>query len=689
MKFPIKVYLCGSEGNGWALDADLATTRQALLALPELVELTSLRRADVVYTVWEYPILHMDPKKLEGKKILCQICNDLMRIYEDPCMIRAAEMFGLWIPMTRECIADVEALGYRHRYIPYAVDTTVFTPCLPDDQTVDQLRRHYGIPQSSFVISNFMRDSSAQDLLMPKAQKGTELLLEIGRQLVEKKLPVHFLFAGPRRHWIKNRMKSLGIPFTFIGQESDRDDNDVNILPPDVVNLLYHISDLHLVTSRWEGGPRAVLESAATKTAILSTPVGVANDILQPQSLFTSVDEGVETIEAHVQRQILAPTIEEQYQVLVTSHTPKANVPRFRHLFEKVEEVPVFSVPARWQEVSALPPSFCGKVSRKMRSLLGIKPAVAKPLCISLWHEFHKPPYGGGNQFMMALHQAMKDLGVTVVTNKFSRSVDVHICNSAWFDKQLFEKKAHDYPVRMIHRIDGPTTLYRGEGREEDDRIFALNKQFATATVFQSAYSFKKSYELGYQAVAPVIIHNSVNPDTFNAQGRRSLSEGEKIRLISSSWSDNPRKGGPFLQWLDDHLDWNRFEYTFVGRVKETFQHINHIPPQDSTSLAEILRDHDIFLSVSHNEPCSNALLEALACGLPALYRDDGGNGELVSFGGLPFEGKHDVLVQLDRVAAQYDSFQRLIHVNNIEEIARKYIVLAGKLIDWDFVAPG
>lgn len=51
MKSPVKVYLCGSETNGLALEADLSTTRTALLKLPEIVVLTSLKRADVVYTV--------------------------------------------------------------------------------------------------------------------------------------------------------------------------------------------------------------------------------------------------------------------------------------------------------------------------------------------------------------------------------------------------------------------------------------------------------------------------------------------------------------------------------------------------------------------------------------------------------------------------------------------------------------
>lgn len=134
------------------------------------------------------------------------------------------------------------------------------------------------------------------------------------------------------------------------------------------------------------------------------------------------------------------------------------------------------------------------------------------------------------------------------------------------------------------------------------------------------------------------------------------------------------------MKWLDTHLDWDRFEYTFVGRVKEQFSNIRHVQPVPSKELAELLRQHDIYLALSMHEPCSNALLEALACGLPALYRDDGGNPELVSFGGLPFSGQEDILTQLDRLAEHLVSFQRLIWTKSMDEVASKYISLARRL---------
>ena len=52
------------------------------------------------------------------------------------------------------------------------------------------------------------------------------------------------------------------------------------------LNELYNCLDLYIVTSRVEGGPQAVFESALTKTPIISTNVGVAPEILSPNSLF-------------------------------------------------------------------------------------------------------------------------------------------------------------------------------------------------------------------------------------------------------------------------------------------------------------------------------------------------------------------------------------------------------------------
>jgi glycosyltransferase involved in cell wall biosynthesis len=87
-----------------------------------------------------------------------------------------------------------------------------------------------------------------------------------------------------------------------------------------------------------------------------------------------------------------------------------------------------------------------------------------------------------------------------------------------------------------------------------------------------------------------------------------------------------------------------------------------------------LLRQHDIYVTASQNDPCSNALVEALACGLPAVYRHDGGHPELVEFGGIGFRAPEEIPGALERLVGSYEAFQRSIWVDGIDELAQKYV---------------
>ena len=68
------------------------------------------------------------------------------------------------------------------------------------------------------------------------------------------------------------------------------------------MNKMYNIvrkrGGTYLVTSRYEGGPQAIIEAAQTKTKILSTDVGIASSILHPDCICKSVEEIVEKLKA-------------------------------------------------------------------------------------------------------------------------------------------------------------------------------------------------------------------------------------------------------------------------------------------------------------------------------------------------------------------------------------------------------
>lgn len=299
---------------------------------------------------------------------------------------------------------------------------------------------------------------------------------------------------------------------------------------------------------------------------------------------------------------------------------------------------------------------------------------------VALFHDFVPPPSGGGHQFLRALWREFTARGWRVENNTLSPTTRACLFNSFNFDanRLRYAGKSHRGACRMVHRVDGPVGVYRGHDDGTDRRVWQLNQEFADATILQSHYSLQKHVELGLAMRNPVVILNTPDPTIFHRQGRAAFEPARKIRLISTSWSDNTNKGTAVYQWLDEHLDWTRYEYTFIGRSPVPFTHIRMVPPLPSPQLAEQLRSHDIFITASRHDPCSNALLEALACGLPALYLQSGGHPELVGDAGLGFTEPDEIVAQLPRLVADYQAYQARIRVPSIAEIADQYLAVLG-----------
>jgi glycosyltransferase involved in cell wall biosynthesis len=292
---------------------------------------------------------------------------------------------------------------------------------------------------------------------------------------------------------------------------------------------------------------------------------------------------------------------------------------------------------------------------------------------LALFHRFEPPPTGGGHQFLRALLGELSGRGVDVEVNRVSGKTPVCLFNSFNFDFARLRRFARP-DCRMVHRVDGPIGVYRGYDDGTDGRISALNRELADATVFQSRYSLERHRELGYQLAEPVVIPNAVDPAIFFPPESREPVDGRRVRIIASSWSDNPRKGADTLAWLDARIDPERYEVTFVGRVEQRFERIRSAGAVDSRRVAELLRTHDVYLAPSRDDPCSNALVEALACGLPAVFRESGGHPELVGEGGLPFSEDDELLEVLDRLAAEIEQRRAAISVPTIADVADRYL---------------
>lgn len=663
--------MTGGDTWGWALDEDLEYTRRGLDGLVELVDLQS---AEVVHSVhWETP-LYFPQEQLAGKRVVFHFTDEPYYAMSFPRCRRVMELAGLLVARSTQARLQLSKIGLRSAFVPYIIDCSEFRPLPEDNPELGEFRTRWAIPKDGYLIGSFQRDSLGSNLGAPKLKKGPDILAEIVCALRRKGYPVHVVLGGPRRHWLRERLSQVGAPYTFIGEVHEGDDLDVNTFPRSTLNLRYNVIDLCVVSSRSEGGPYAIMEAAAAKCKIISTPVGMAQDVLDPGSIYTSAPEAVRIIERDIREGYLNDMREGNFERILRSHTVSAVKPLLRELYANLENVPVCR-PMRFAgkpKLSlALSESLPFRAARRV-----LKLPRKRRLKVAVWHEFHKPPWGGGNQFLLALCGEMERRGVRLVFNTFRKRPDAFLVNSVTFDVDAFRRRSTRRPLPLVHRIDGPFCLGRGKDRELDELCFRLNAEYASSTVIQSAWTYQRIVEMGYQPVRPVIIHNATDPRIFHKAGRCPFDPDRKVRLISTAWSSNVRKGAALYQCLDADLDWDRYEYTFAGNCPVNFTHIKRLAPMPSEELAEILRQHDVYIAAGQNDSCSNSVLEALACGLPVLYLNSGGHSELVGHGGLPFNGEHEVIEALEELLKNYSTFSSLIVPPSLEEVADKYLEL-------------
>jgi glycosyltransferase involved in cell wall biosynthesis len=318
-----------------------------------------------------------------------------------------------------------------------------------------------------------------------------------------------------------------------------------------------------------------------------------------------------------------------------------------------------------------------GRLGRRAAELAGAELDLlrsrGKRADLALFHVFAPPPTGGGHQFLRALLGELARRGVEVELNTLSGETPACLFNSFNFDFHRLRRFARR-GARMVHRVDGPIGAYRGHDDGTDRRIVELNEALADATVLQSQYSLDTHRTLGYELRDPVIVHNAPDPELFYPPTERPPLGGRRVRVVASSWSDNPRKGADVLTWLDRHLDTSRYELTLLGRAPVAFQHVAVVGPLPTTQVASALRTQDVYLAPSYDDPCSNALLEALASGLPAAFRRSGGHPELVRDAGLGFDEPEQLPEVLDRLVAELDARRAAIRVPALADVADSYL---------------
>lgn len=282
-------------------------------------------------------------------------------------------------------------------------------------------------------------------------------------------------------------------------------------------------------------------------------------------------------------------------------------------------------------------------------------------------------PWGGGNQFLRALRDEFRARGLYAENAAES---DVILFNSY---QNLIEaiKFKIKYPQKIfIHRLGPIFSLHRGNRWKIMDKlVIRVANLIADKVIFQSAWSLERAAKMGFDVKNPHgIILNGADKAIFNSGGRKQPAiASDKVKLVATSWSSNFNKGFEIYKFLDENLDFSRYEMSFVGNSPVTFKNIKNLGVLSSDKLAEELKKYDIFISAVKDDACSNSIIEASACGLPIVALNSGGNREIVKTGGELFADIGDIIQKIELIRQNYSKY--VSDDYDISKTAEKYIL--------------
>lgn len=282
-----------------------------------------------------------------------------------------------------------------------------------------------------------------------------------------------------------------------------------------------------------------------------------------------------------------------------------------------------------------------------------------KPIKLAINLNPTQESWGGGNQFVLQLKSFLEAKEWKVV-HRLESDVDLILMidprkdKLVQFDDRDIEKFKRKHPhVRCLHRIN--ECDQRKNSNFMDDLLRKANR-VADHTVFISHWLEGYFLERGFDSTRPrTVIQNGASDAVFYPPSARNPSHAP-FRLVTHHWSNNVLKGFDVYEEIDELIASGKlpdFSLTVIGRWPESIRWKSAIlhPPCNGPALAELLRQHDLYVTASRWEPCGMHHIEGAQCGLPLVYHEDGGG--IVEFGeryGIPFSDDVRSALQIAKV---------------------------------------
>ena len=311
---------------------------------------------------------------------------------------------------------------------------------------------------------------------------------------------------------------------------------------------------------------------------------------------------------------------------------------------------------------------------------------------VAIGFDIKDSSWGGGNQFVKTLVEALKVEGHEVTNTLIDKDIDIILMidprsyndgvtfGSLEIIKYLILKNKNALVIHRINECDERKNTYHM------NKLLKWSNYCADFTVFIG--SWLKNLDI-YQTDKPSkVILNGADKKIFNSHKKKNWNGTNPIRLVTHHWSPNKMKGFDVYQRLDSLLstsDWkNKVEFTYIGNLPKgfSFKNTKHLSPMNGRKLALELSKNDLYISASINEPAGMHHIEGILCGLPIIYRNSGALPEYCRDFGVSFENQ-DFLPALKKMIKDYSKFKKNIiqYPHDSEKMTSEYLTLFSQLL--------
>jgi hypothetical protein len=298
-----KIYILGDDNANWSTSDDKHHLEKAIISLNMAVTSNPFYADIIVSVVWnKLNTWKMIP--FLNKTIIAIVSNDFN--HQKEIFDRIKKHVDIWVCANTKQMSFLYNNNISNSIVfknPFYVDEKIFKYLDVTKEEILKLLLPNPVDiHDRVLLGSFQRDSLGCDLTRAKWQKNPKMLINICKQLDPNKYIL--VLAGPRRHYVINKCDEYNIPYLFLGDinpvRAGSDDLVQNNLSLEKINLLYNLIDIYLVTSTSEGGPKAIIEASLSKTAILSTDVGLAKEYLHKGCICVTEGEFVSAVEGMI-----------------------------------------------------------------------------------------------------------------------------------------------------------------------------------------------------------------------------------------------------------------------------------------------------------------------------------------------------------------------------------------------------